>query len=374
MQKKADPVGAPSTKAELAVVEETEVADLTPEQKAEVQKIKDSIDLTDSSALMQYGIGAERDIQEFSESILSTVRLKDTGKTGELLGDLSDEVRSLNVDDFIGKKVPLFGSLAKSLRKFAQKYETVEVQIDKISNELEKERMDMIRDVTMFDTMYQKNIEHFRQLEIYIQAGEEKIQELKQDTLPKLRAEAESSGDPMKIQVVHDFEENVDRFEKKVYDMKISKTIAMQTGPQIRLIQNNDKMLVDKVQTAILQTIPLWKNQIVLAIGLERQQKVLKTQKAITDATNDLLKTNSALLKQNSIETMKESQRGIADVETLKKVNDDLISTINESIRIQQEGHAARVNAEKELVGIEDQLKQALIQSSQLKARQDGTA
>ena len=239
----------------------------------------------------------------------------------------------------------------------------MEVQVDRISKELEKERMEMIRDVTMFDTMYEKNVEHFRELQVYIRAGEQCIADMRSETLPRLRREAAERGDSMSAQVVRDFEENVNRFEKKIHDMKISKTIAMQTAPQIRLIQNNDRLLVDKIQTALLQTIPLWKNQIVLAIGLERQQKVLKTQRKLTDTTNDLLKSNSALLKQNTVDTLKESERGIADIETLKQVNDDLIATINESIRIQKEGHAARMNAEKQLTDIEGELKKALMQS-----------
>ena len=350
--------------AELAVPTETQVAaeaeKLTPEQLAKAEEIRKSIDLTDSNVLMQYGVGAERDIQAFSESILEKVRVKDTGKTGQLLADLSDEVKSMKVDELFGAKLPVLGSLWKSVRRFAHRYETVEVQVDRISKELEKERMQMIRDVTMFDTMYDKNVEHFRELQVYIKAGEECIEDMRTNTLPRLQAEAAERGDSMSAQVVRDFEENVNRFEKKIHDMKISKTIAM----QIRLIQNNDRLLVDKIQTAILQTIPLWKNQIVLAIGLEHQQDILNTQRKITDTTNDLLKANSSLLKQNTEGVMKESERGIADLETLKQVNDDLIATINDSIRIQKEGHESRVAAEKQLVDIEAQLKAALMQNA----------
>lgn len=361
-KKGAIPAAEMPSRDELQAKTAAEIETLTPEQMKKVEEIRESIDLTDSNVLMQYGIGAQRDIQEFSDSILQKVRVKDSGKTGELLADLSDEVTSMHVSDLLGGKKSLFGSFARSLRKFAQRYETVEVQIDRISNELEKERMQMIRDVTMFDTMYDKNIEHFRDLQVYIRAGEEEIDELRTQTIPALRAEAEKKGDPMSAQVVRDFEENVSRFEKKIHDMKISKTIAMQTAPQIRLLQNNDRLLVDKIQTAITQTIPLWKNQIVLAIGLDRQQDVLKTQRKITDTTNDLLKANASILHQNTVETMKESERGLADMETLKKVNDELIATINDSIRIQQEGHAARMNAEKELINLEDELKKTLLQ------------
>ncbi len=351
------------TKEELAAQTKAEVETLSDEQMKQVEEIRKGIDLTDSNVLMQYGIGAQRQITEFSDSILQKVRVKDSGKTGELLSDLSDEVTSMHVEDFLGGRKSFFGSLTHSIKKFAQRYETVEVQIDRISNELEKERMQMVKDVTMFDTMYEKNIDHFRELQVYIRAGEEEIEEMRTVTIPRLREEAAAKGDPMSAQVVRDFEENVNRFEKKVHDMKISKTIAMQTAPQIRLIQNNDRLLVDKIQTAIMQTIPLWKNQVVLAIGLERQQNVLKTQKKITDTTNDLLKANSALLHENTVETMKESERGLADMDTLKKVNDELIETINDSIRIQEEGHAARMTAEKELTALEEQLKDVLLQA-----------
>ena len=350
---------APDRGADLA-----EIEDLSPQQLAMVKEIRADIDLTDSNVLMQYGIGAQRDIQTFSESILEKVKMKDSGKAGELLSDLSDEVNSKKVDELVGGKLPLFGSLAKSLRKFARRYETVEVAVDRISNELEKEWIDLVRYVTMFDTMYQKNLDHFRDLQVYIRAGEEEIEDIRVNTIPKLREEAAQKNDPMSAQVVKDYEENVNRFEKKIHDMKLSKTIALQMAPQIRLIQNNDRLLVDKIQTALMQTIPLWKNQIVLAIGLESQENVLKTQKKITDTTNDLLKANSALLKENTLGVMKESERGIADLATLKKVNDDLISTINESIRIQQQGHEARVSAEKQLVTMEDDLKKALLQST----------
>ena len=221
--------------AELAVPTETQVAaeaeKLTPEQLAKAEEIRKSIDLTDSNVLMQYGVGAERDIQAFSESILEKVRVNDTGKTGQLLADLSDEVKSMKVDELFGAKLPVLGSLWKSVRRFAHRYETVEVQVDRISKELEKERMQMIRDVTMFDTMYDKNVEHFRELQVYIKAGEECIEDMRTNTLPRLQAEAAERGDSMSAQVVRDFEENVNRFEKKIHDMKISKTIAMQTAP-----------------------------------------------------------------------------------------------------------------------------------------------
>ena len=245
-----------------------------------------------------------------------------------------------------------------------QRYEKLEVQIDHIEQQLEQARMQMLKDITMFDGLYEKNLEYFQELQIYIAAGEEKLKELREITLPKLHAEASAKGDPMSAQAVRDFEDTVNRFEKKIHDLKLSKTIAIQTAPQIRLIQNNDKMLVDKIQTAVLSTIPLWKSQIVIALGLHRQETVLQMQRSVTDATNTLLTKNAELLKQNSVDVARESERGIVDLETLKKVNTDLISTIEETIKIQQEGRAARQNAEAELAGIEQQLRKTLLEAS----------
>ena len=235
------------------------------------------------------------------------------------------------------------------------------MQVDKIQGELDKARMTMLKDIVMFDNMYERNLEYFKELQLYIKAGEEKIVELQEKTIPKLRMEVMNSQNQMAVQVVNDFENAVSRFEKKIHDLKLSKTIAIQTAPQIRLIQNNDKVLVDKVQSAIYNTIPLWKSQIVIALGLAKQQKVLQMQREITDTTNELLRRNAEMLKQNTIETAKETERGIVDIETVKKVNEDLISTIEETITIQREGRERRKLAETELMEIENRLKQTLL-------------
>ena len=341
--------------------------ELTPEQKTRVEELKNSIDLMDSQTTVQYGVGAQRNISDFSDHILEQVRSKDSGYVGELMSDLVIKVKDAGVDQLDDgplDKIPFLKHASRSIKRFMQRYEKLEVQIDHIEQELEQARMQMLKDITMFDGLYEKNLEYFQELQIYIVAGEEKLKELRETTLPQLRAEASAKGDPMSAQVVRDFEDTVNRFEKKIYDLKLSKTIAIQTAPQIRLIQNNDKMLVDKIQTAVLSTIPLWKSQIVIALGLHRQGTVLKMQQSVTDATNTLLTKNAELLRQNSVEVAKESERGIVDLETLKKVNADLISTIEETIRIQQEGRAARQNAEAELVGIEQQLKQTLLSAA----------
>ena len=345
------------------VTQQTEI--ISPEDRKRIDEIKNAIDLTDSQASVQYGINAQRNIAEFSDTILNNIRSKDSGYVGELLSNLVVKVKGFEVDgsdsgSFI-KKIPIFGSLVGKAQNMMAEYDKLSVQVDKIQAELDKARMVMLKDIVMFDTMYDKNVEYFKELQLYIRAGEEKIQELQTQTIPRLRQEAANSQNQMAVQLVSDFENAVSRFEKKVHDLKLSKTIAIQTAPQIRLIQNNDKVLVDKVQSAIFNTIPLWKSQIVIALGLSRQQKVLQMQREITNTTNELLRRNAEMLKQSTLETARETERGIVDIETVKKVNDDLISTIEETIKIQQEGRQKRKAAEAELVQIEDRLKQTLL-------------
>ncbi|MBQ3971761.1 MAG: toxic anion resistance protein, partial [Selenomonadaceae bacterium] len=299
---------------------------LTPEERRQVESIKESINLMDSTTPLSYGAAAQKDIADFSDSILASVRTKDSGQVGTLLGELVTKVKGFEPAEeksFLSK-LPIIGSLKEKAGNLMEGYTKLSTQVDRIQSELEKSKMRMMKDVAMFDGLYEKNLSYFKSLQLYIQAGEEKLQEMKTVTLPKLRQQAAASNDPMAVQVVSDFENSVDRFEKKVHDLKISKTIAIQTAPQIRLIQNNDKVLVDRVQTAIYNTIPLWKNQMVIALGLQRQQQVLGMQRAVNDATNDLLRRNAELLKQNTIETAKENERSIVDIETVQKVNDDL--------------------------------------------------
>jgi len=345
-----------------------QVEELSPEQRVRVEEVKNSIDLMDSQAALQYGVGAQRNISSFSDNILTQVRSKDSGYVGELMSDLVLKVKEVDVDGLdegFLDKLPFLKNASRAVKKFMQRYEKLEVQIDRIEQQLDQARMQMLKDITMFDGLYEKNLEYFRELQIYIAAGEEKLKELQEITLPQLHAEATAKGDAMSAQVVRDFEDTVNRFEKKIHDLKLSKTVAIQTAPQIRLIQNNDKMLVDKIQTAVLSTIPLWKSQIVIALGLHRQESILKMQRSVSDATNTLLTKNAELLRQNSTEVARESERGIVDLETLKKVNADLISTIEETIKIQQEGRAARQNAETELLSIEQKLKEALLTAIQ---------
>ena len=359
----------PQEKAlELAPEKELEriaqaVEELTPAERAEVEKIKEGLDLTDSAAIIDFGTAAQKNIADFSDSILCNVRAKDSGYVGELLGELLTNVKSFEPKSSDGgflKKLPLVSSLVGKAETMMQGYEKVSVQVEKVKTSLQKARMLMMKDVTMLDTLFAKNLEYFKTLELYIRAGEEKMQEMREVTLPKLRAQAAASSDPMAAQVVSDFESSVERFEKKVHDLKISKTISIQTAPQIRLIQNNDKVLIDRVQSAIYNSIPLWKNQMVIALGLANQKKVLEMQHSVNEMTNDLLKKNAEMLKIGTIETAKENERSIVDIETVRKVNDDLVTTIEETLKIQQDGKTKRRAAEAELVELEGRLKKAL--------------
>ena len=343
-----------------------QVESLTPAEKQKVQSIKDSINLMDSSTPLSFGAPAQKEIAQFSDSILSKVRTKDSGEVGKLLGDLVSKVKGFDPEEkksFVSK-IPFIGSLVDKAEDIKSSYDKLSTQVEKIQSGLEKSKIKLMEDVVMFDTLYEKNLQYFKDLQLYIRAGEEKLDEMRQTTLPKLKAQATAKNDPMAVQVVNDFEQSVDRFEKKIHDLKLSKTLAIQTAPQIRLIQNNDRVLIDRVQSAIYHTIPLWKNQMVIALGLTHQREVIEMQRAITDATNDLLRRNAEMLKQNSVDTARANERGIVDIETVKKVNEDLISTIEETMRIQQEGRQRRASAEKELVAIEDRLRDVILQNS----------
>ncbi len=345
-----------------------QVESLTPEERQQIDTIKDSIDLVNSNAIVQYGSGAQKNIANFSNSVLSTVKSTDPAVAGDLLNDLVKRVKAFEDENDEDKgffaSLPVVGSLFKKGEALTKSYTTLAAQIDKIQAGLDNQKMTLMKDIAMFDGLYDKNLEYFKQLQLYIQAGEEKIQELNQTTIPKLEAQAQVSDNPMAVQVVQDFKDAVSRFEKKVHDLKISKTIAIQTAPQIRIIQNNDKILVDRIQSAIYNTIPLWKNQMVLALGLGRQKEALEMQQAVSNTTNELLKRNAAMLKQNSHDTAVENERSIVDIETVKQVNEDLISTIEDTLRIQQEGRQKRQAAETELVQIEDRLREALLKGA----------
>ena len=340
-----------------------QISVLTPEERRQADEIREQIDVRDSQMVMQFGAGARQNIADFSENILKNIRAKDSGYVGALMTDLVTNVEKLDFDSLEKGNgiLGLFQKLEAKVKRFLAQYEKLELQVGRIEGKLEEVRMEMLKDIGILDSLYEKNLNYFRQLQVYITAGQEKLDELREKTIPSLRAEAEKSGDPMHAQLVRDFEDLVNQFEKKLYDLKTSKTIAIQTAPQIRLIQNNDKLLADKIQTAIQETIPLWKSQMVMALGLYRQQEALRLQRNVTETTNAMLLKNSEKLKQNTLDVAKESERGIVDIETLKKANQNLISTINEAVRIQKEGHEKRAAAEQELLKIESEIRRTLI-------------
>ena len=341
-----------------------QVEELSLEQKARVEEVKNSIDLMDSQAALQYGVGAQRNISSFSDNILTQVRSKDSGYVGELMSDLVLKVKEVDVDGLdegFLDKLPFLKNASRAVKKFMQRYEKLEVQIDRIQRDLEEARMQMLKDIAMFDGLYEKNLEYFRGLQVYIVAGEEKLRETREETLPRLRAEAQAKGDPMSAQVVRDFEDTVDRFEKKLHDLELTRMVSVQMSPQIRMIQNNDSVMAEKIRSSIVNTIPLWKSQMTLALTLHHSQQAMEAQREVNDMTNRLLQANAEKLHQGSVDIAKESERGIVDIETLQKTNQELISTLEEVRQIQAEGAKKRAEAEVELGRIEGELKQKLL-------------
>jgi uncharacterized protein YaaN involved in tellurite resistance len=270
-------------------------------------------------------------------------------------------IKDANVGSLSSDRKGLLSNLFNSVERFFAKYEKIGGQIDRIVNQLSDSKQTLMRDISMLDLLYKQNIEYLHNLDLFIAGGKIRLEELKSTMVPKLEAQAKGSGDPMDAQKLNDFKQFLDRLEKKIYDLQLSRMIAIQTSPQVRLIQNNDSALVEKIQSSIMTTIPLWKSQIVIAISLLRQQKALKVQKAVTDETNELLMKNSEMLKDGSIGVAKEMERGIVEIETLKKTNDDLIATIEETLRIQEDGRAKRAAAEQDLTKLESDLKAKLI-------------
>lgn len=343
-----------------------DLSKLTPEELARVEQIRSQINLDDSQAIVTYGVGAQREISSFADTILSEIRNKDSGYVGGIMTDLLShikkvDVNGLEVKDGFLSRIPILSAFFNRVKRFIAGYEKLSVQIEKITDQLDNARMQLLRDITLLDNMFVKNQDYRKNLEAYIAAGQLKIREIQTTTLPALKTKADETKDPLDAQRYNDYNQILNRFEKKVYDLNLSRVISIQTAPQLRLIQNGNQVLVEKIQSSILNTIPLWKNQMVIAITLLRQRGSLELQKEVTKTTNELLTKNSQLLKEGTIEIAKESERGIVEIETLKKVNTDLISTIEETLKIQADGSAKRRQAEGELVRLENDLKDKLL-------------
>ena len=339
---------------------------LSKEEQKAIDEFNDKLDITDTTQVLQFGSAAQDKISEFSDSILEDVKTKNTGEVGDLLSNLVSEIKSFDRDISSSQKKglieKLFNNAKKEIDRIIAKYSKIEKNIDTIEKGLEKDKLQMLKDITIFDNMYEKNLEYFKEISLYIIAGEKKLEELRTKTLPELKEKAEKSGEQLDIQKVNDMENLINRFEKKIYDLKTTRIISIQMAPQIRLLQNNESELVEKIQSSITNTIPLWKNQMVLALGINNAKKALKGQQEVSKLTNDMLVKNSETLKQGSIEIAEESEKAIVNIETLQKTNKDLIETLDKVIEIHENGRIKRQEAEKELENIEKELKDKMLE------------
>ncbi|MBR6207144.1 MAG: toxic anion resistance protein [Oscillospiraceae bacterium] len=356
---------APTLEEDNAVIKESidsQMSSLTEEERKQVEAFSKQIDITDTNTVLTYGAASQKHISDFSDTALNAVRTKDLGEVGDMLSDLVVELKGFNFDE--KQKKGLFGLKKKAQHKIETlkaDYAKAEVNVDKISEMLEKHQVVLMKDTAMLDKMYETNQGYFKELTMYILAGKTKLDECRTVTLPALQKKAEESGLPEDAQAASDFANMINRFEKKLYDLELTRMVSVQMAPQIRLIQNNDTLLVEKIQTSIVNTIPLWKSQMVLALGLYHSQQAMQAQHEVTEMTNELLKKNAEMLKTGSIEVAKESERGVVDIDTLVETNRMLIETLEEVQQIQRDGSARRHAAEAELGRIEGELKQKLL-------------
>ena len=336
---------------------------LSPEEQAQVDSFSEKIDLNDSVIILQYGAACQKKIAAFSDTALEGVRTKDLGETGDMIADLVTELKGFSVDEeddggFLG----FFKKAGNKIAKLKARYDKAEINIDKIVAELEGHQNQLLKDIIMLDKMYAANLTYFKELTMYILAGKKKLEAERAVTIPELKRKAEASGEANDAQAANDYAQMCERFEKKLYDLELTRTISIQMAPQIRLIQNNNTLMSEKIQSTINNTIPLWKNQMVLALGLAHSKEAMEAQRAVTDMTNELLKKNADALKQGTVDIARESERGIVDLETVQHTNQQLISTLDEVLKIQDEGRAKRRAAETELVRIESELKAKLLE------------
>lgn len=335
---------------------------LTAEEMQTVDEFSGKIDLNDSAIILQYGAACQKKIAEFSDNALAGVRTKDLGQTSDMIADLVSELKGFNVDDNEKGFFGIFKKAGNQLTRLKTRYTKTENNIDMISGKLEDHQNQLLKDIIMLDKMYEMNLAYFKELTMYIMAGKKKLETERATTLPQLKEKAQQSGLANDAQAANDYAAMCDRFEKKLHDLELTRTISVQMAPQIRLIQNNDAVMSEKIQSTLNNTIPLWKNQMVLALGLAHSKEALETQRAVTDMTNDLLRKNADMLKQGTVEIAQETERGIVDIETITYTNQQLISTLDEVLRIQDEGRAKRRAAEAELIRIETELKNKLLE------------
>ena len=340
-----------------------ELSALSEAEQNAVHAFAKEIDLGNSTQILQYGVAAQKNITDFSESALESVRTKDMGEIGDMITGLMVELKGFDGEEEEKKGIlGLFRKASRGIEAMKAKYEKAEVNVDKIAEQLEKHQITLMKDIAILDQMYQKNLEYYKQLTMYILAGKEKLAQERATTLASLQEKAKASGAPEDAQAANDYANLCQRFEKKLHDLELTRVISVQMAPQIRMIQNNNTIMTEKIQTTIINTIPLWKSQMVLALGTHHSQQAIEAERQVTDMTNELLKKNADKLKMATIETAKASERGIVDIETLQHTNQSLISTLDEVLKIQTEGAQKRREAETELRRIEGELKQKLLE------------
>ena len=351
---------AESKKATPVQVEDTP---LSPEEQKMVNDFAEKIDITNSQMVLQYGAASQKKLSDFSETALSRVKTKDMGETGELITNLISELQGFDATTEQPKGIfGFFKKTSNSIEQLKTRYDSADKNVERIKAQMEDHQVTLMKDITMLDKMYELNLVYFKELTMYILAGKKKLAEVRANDLKAAQEKAQRTQLPEDAQAARDLADLCDRFEKKLYDLELTRNVSIQMGPQIRLIQSNDTMMAEKIQTTIVNTIPLWKNQMVLALGIAHSQQAMQAERAVTDATNELLKKNAATLKQGTIEIAKESERGIVDIETLQQTNKQLIETLDELNKIRADGKAKRANAEQELGRIEGELRQKMLE------------
>ena len=364
---------APETKEAPAPTASSELAEqaadpafsennLTPEELQMVNEFSQKIDLHNSQAILQYGVGTQKKMADFSEAALNNVRTKDLGEVGNMLSSLVIDLKSFDVTEQDKGFKGLFKKSSNKITSMKAKYDKAEVNVNNVCTALENHQVTLMKDIALLDKMYAVNLTYFKELSMYILAGKKKLEEVRNGELAAAVAKANASNLPEDAQAAKDLQSLCDRFEKKIHDLELTRMISIQTAPQIRMVQNNDTLMAEKIQSTIVNTIPLWKSQMVLALGIEHSAQAAKAQREVTDMTNELLRKNADILKTATIDTAKESERGIVDLETLKHTNESLISTFDEVLKIQTEGREKRRNAEAEMQRMEDELKKKLLE------------
>ena len=338
-----------------------EVPVLTPEEQKMVNDFAAKIDIENTNQILQYGAGTQKKMADFSDTALENVKTQDLGEIGELISNVVGELKDFDVQEE-GKFFGFFRKQTSKIENLKNKYDKAQANVEKITDSLQQHQVRLMKDSAMLDKMYEQNLNYFKELTMYILAGKKKLEETRNGKLAEMKNKAAQSGLPEDAQAARDLDEKCSRFEKKLHDLELTRTIAMQTAPQIRLIQNNDTVMVEKIQTTIVNTIPLWKSQMVLALGIAHSAEAAQAQRQVTDITNELLRKNAETLHMATVETAKESERGIVDLETLQKTNADLIQTLDDVMRIQMEGRQKRQAAEMEMHRMEEELKRKLLE------------